>query len=328
MRALAAADVDAVLALWSGLGYYRRARALHQGARDVVEKYGGELPSTVDALREIRGIGAYTAGAVASLAFGARVPIVDGNVMRVYARVFGIDADIKKPATQKTFWSIAASMVPEGRPNAFNEALMELGATVCLPRDPKCLVCPVGAFCIARDTGRQNELPVVSKAKKVPVVHASALVARDAAGAVLLGRRRGDALFGGMWEPPMIEAASPGEALARVLRIAPDAASSGVVTHVLSHRRMEINVVAGVPREPATYPELYEQVALRGGERFRGPYGMSTLARKVLAEAPQRIASAAPARVAKRAPKPSQTLSLPLEAKPVATKKTRKKPTR
>jgi A/G-specific adenine glycosylase len=285
VASLAAAAEGDVLALWSGLGYYRRARALHRGSREVVERFGGELPRTVEGLRTIQGIGAYTAGAVASLAFGVRAPLVDGNVMRVYARVFGEAGDVKASGTQRRLWAVAASMVEHARaPGPFNEALMELGATVCVPRDPLCLVCPVRALCRAYREGRQNELPVVGAKKPVPEVHAAALVARRG-GEVLLGRRRGDALFGGLWEPPMVEGPDPRAAQALVRALSPDAREAGHVRHVLSHRRLEIAVFAGAPARGAAFPALYDEVEYVAEAELAGR-GVSTLARKVLAAAP------------------------------------------
>jgi A/G-specific adenine glycosylase len=284
LAALAAAAEGDVLALWSGLGYYRRARGLHRGAREVVERFGGELPRTVDELRTIRGIGAYTAGAVASLAFGVRAPLVDGNVMRVFARVFGLEGDIKALGTQRHVWAIAGAMVERARaPGPFNEALMELGATVCVPRDPLCLVCPVRSLCRAFADGRQNELPVVGAKKAVPEVHAAALVARKG-GEVLLGRRRGDALFGGLWEPPMVEGADAPAAEAALQALAPAARRAGHVRHVLSHRRLEIAVHTGLPAVGARFPSLYDVLEFVP-EGELGGRGVSTLARKVLAAA-------------------------------------------
>jgi A/G-specific adenine glycosylase len=316
LPALASASEADVLALWSGLGYYRRARGLHRGAREVVERFGGELPRSAEQLRTLRGIGAYTAGAVASLAFGERTPLVDGNVMRVYARAFALDDDIKTSAAQRRFWAIAASMVEHARaPGAFNEALMELGATVCVPRDPLCLVCPVRAHCRAFAAGRQNALPVVGAKRPVPEVHAAALVARRG-GDVLLGRRRGDALFGGLWEPPMVEAPDAEAARAAVSAIAPSARAVGHVRHVLSHRRLEVTVLAGRPGEGATFPPLYEAVAFVP-EADLGRYGVSTLARKLLAAA---AAGDEPA------PPPKRARALALADEPASPPKRARKP--
>src|SRR5215471_8295018 len=202
---LAQADLASVLKEWSGLGYYRRARALHAGAREVVERYGGKVPTDVASLRQISGIGAYTAGAIASIAFGAREPLVDGNVARVLSRVFALRSDIRSPAGNRAVWELARELLPEREPGRYNEALMELGATVCTPRAPRCESCPVRTLCQGRALGIEQELPVAKKKKQPREVHLVALVTRRG-DKVLLGRRRPRGLFGGLWEPPMVEA--------------------------------------------------------------------------------------------------------------------------
>src|SRR4051812_43553601 len=204
---LAAAPLDDVLALWSGLGYYRRARELYACAREVTTRSGGRFPGGGGALRGLPGIGPYTAGAISSIAFGRREPLVDGNVARVFARLEGIDEPIKSSGAVKRLWERAAALVPEDRPGRFNEALMELGATVCTPRDPRCGSCPLERVCVARATGRVGELPVVEEKRKVPVVAMVAAVLRRG-DLVLFARRSEGGLFGGLWEPPMVEAAS------------------------------------------------------------------------------------------------------------------------
>src|SRR3954463_3350161 len=164
VSALADAPLDDVLAAWAGLGYYSRARNLHAGAQAVDGRLGGALPSRAAELREVPGIGRYTAGAIASIAFGERAPLVDGNVARVLARVFAIEHDIKSTAGGKALWAAAGELMqalPErAAPGALNQGLMELGATLCSPTQPRCLVCPVAAHCRAARTGRQDELPV------------------------------------------------------------------------------------------------------------------------------------------------------------------------
>ena len=248
LGALAAADEATVLSLWSGLGYYRRARGLHRGAAEIVERFGGEMPRTVEELLTIRGIGPYTAGAIASLAYGVQTPLVDGNVIRVFSRLYGLEDDMRRPAAQQKVWTLAREAVPKDAPGAFNEALMELGATVCLPREPLCLVCPLASICVARREDKTRSLPVISKAKAVKEVHAAALLVRDDRG-VLLARRRGDALFGGLWEPPMIEAESAPLAKAAIRALAPDAVETGEITHVLTHRKMFVTVLADTLRD-------------------------------------------------------------------------------
>ena len=180
VSALAAADLDDVLQLWSGLGYYRRARQLHLTAREVTAHHGGVFPAEAPELRALSGIGAYTAGAISSIAYGRREALVDGNVARVLARLEGIDDPIKSPEVVRRLWATAARLVPDDRPGRFNEALMELGATVCTPRDPRCDTCPVERFCAARAAGREREIPVTEIKRAVPRIEAVAAVLVDA----------------------------------------------------------------------------------------------------------------------------------------------------
>jgi A/G-specific adenine glycosylase len=248
VTALAAAPLDDVLAAWAGLGYYSRARNLHRGAADVVARHAGALPATVAALRDVPGVGPYTAGAIASIAFGARAPLVDGNVARVLARVFAVGADVKSTAGQKTLWSLAGRVMdalPDGAaPGDLNQGLMELGATVCAPASPACLVCPLREPCRARATGRQDELPVLPPRKRddaLPLIARTALWIVDG-DRVLLARRRPDGLFGGLWELPAADTAA---AAAAAIGAALVATGAVVMTHrqVLSHRRLETRVV-------------------------------------------------------------------------------------
>ena len=290
VEALATAEIDEVLKMWSGLGYYRRARVLYATAREVTERYGGAFPGEAAALRELPGIGAYTAGAIASLAFDKREPLVDGNVARVFARLFGIDDEIRGAAVVKRLWEIAWRLVPAERPGRFNESLMELGATVCTPRDPRCGACPIEALCAARASGRVQELPVIEAKKKVPVVKMFAAVLRRGSH-VLLARREEGGLFGGLWEPPMVEAASLEEARALLSAVGIGAAvellSAGQIKHVLSHKELRVTVVAGtIPgktKAPTGLGAPYEQAAWLDPDDAE--IGVSTLARKVLAAA-------------------------------------------
>lgn len=248
--ALAAAPLDDVLAAWSGLGYYGRARNLHAGAREVVERWGGRLPGSAAELRELPGIGRYTAGAIASIAFGRREPLVDGNVARVLARLHAIEDDVKSAAAARRLWQIAGEMVPDDAPGDFNQALMELGQEVCTPVGPRCDACPVMDACAARAAGRVHELPVVGK--RTPDA-ARPLLALQAAwverrGRVLLARRRPEGLFGGLWELPQAADRAAliglfGE-LGLRLEIAVDAEPVHRHRQVLSHRRLAIDVYA------------------------------------------------------------------------------------
>ncbi|MGZ5966278.1 MAG: A/G-specific adenine glycosylase, partial [Polyangiales bacterium] len=170
VKTLAESALEEVLAHWSGLGYYRRARFLHAGAKHVAELHDAIVPRDPEAIRAIPGVGAYTTGAIASQAFDLPEALVDGNVARVMARLFLIESDTKKGKGLAEAWKHARELVRGPRPGALNNALMELGATVCVPREPRCLLCPVRAECRARKQGRERELPVASAKPERPRV--------------------------------------------------------------------------------------------------------------------------------------------------------------
>jgi A/G-specific adenine glycosylase len=245
VHALAEAPLEDVLRLWSGLGYYRRARMFHAAARQVERDHGGRIPRTAGDLALIQGIGRYTAGAVASIAWGEAVPAVDGNVARVLSRLFAVDGDPARGTSRERIWELATSLVAPWDPSSWNQALMELGATTCVPRHPRCSSCPVGADCDARARGLTEELPRIRVKKRPALLHRAGFVL-GFRGRVFLGLRPQNGLFGGMWEPPHADAEAIGEVaeelarrtMGRVVR-------AGVVTHVLSHRRIEMTVYAG-----------------------------------------------------------------------------------
>ena len=287
VASLAAADVDEVLPLWSGLGYYRRARSLHLAAREVTTKWGGALPSTAAELRTLPGVGRYTAGAIASIAFSEATPVVDGNVARVLARVFCVEDDITRGPAQRELWRLAGQLVDKRDPGALNQALMELGATVCTPRAPRCGDCPVLAHCAARNEGRTEELPNKARAKAPrPLALATVVAKHD--GVVWLGKRVHDGLFGGLWEPPMAPG-SLAEARPQLAGLGiPKRAKTtevGTVRHVLTHRALSVAVAVAAPRR------RYRSRGEPGGGytelswRTPGQVALSTLARKVLAAA-------------------------------------------
>lgn len=205
---LAAADEDEVLAMWSGLGYYRRARGLLATAREVVEQHGGRLPADPAALRALPGFGPYTTGAVASIAFGLPVPLVDGNVARVFARLFGLTGYVDAGPGQRQLWALAERELVREQPGAWNQALMELGATVCKPRGARCAACPVQAWCHAFAQGTVLELPKKRPKPKPHAVTVEALVARTSSG-VLLAKRPPGGRNGGLVEGPTREATRP-----------------------------------------------------------------------------------------------------------------------
>jgi A/G-specific adenine glycosylase len=201
VQALAAASERDVLNAWEGLGYYTRARNLHKAAQIVVDQYGGEMPRDLDALRQLPGIGRYTLGAIASIAFGMDVSALDGNIKRVYARIFDVTEPVDSPAGERILWQLADENLPGGHAGDYNQALMDLGATICVPRNPRCLICPVMKLCKARQNGTQDQRPVKNPKKDVPHhVHGAAVVFER--GRVLIAQRPSEGLLGGMWEFP------------------------------------------------------------------------------------------------------------------------------
>ena len=205
VNALAAAPLDAVLKAWEGLGYYARARNLHRAAQIVAAQHGGQLPGDRAALLALPGIGAYTAGAILSLAFGRPEPVLDGNVRRVLCRVHDIDEDPRRPAVQRRLWGLAAELVqaaPPGLAGDLNEALMELGALVCTPGLPNCAVCPLQTACLAHVRGVEAARPVMAARPRTPHYDVTAAVIQDAAGRYLIVRRPPVGLLGGLWGFP------------------------------------------------------------------------------------------------------------------------------
>jgi len=201
VAALADATLDDVLKAWEGMGYYGRARNLHAAARRVVAEFAGQLPRSIERLRELPGIGRYTAGAIASIAFDLDEPVLDGNVTRVLCRVFAVGADPRRAPTQKKLWALARKIIPPGRAGMFNQAMMDLGATVCVPRRPSCDACPLAKTCLALARGRQEELPVRAARKPTPHYDIAAAVVWRAR-RILIARRRPKGLLGGLWEFP------------------------------------------------------------------------------------------------------------------------------
>jgi A/G-specific adenine glycosylase len=208
LRALAEADQQDVLKQWEGLGYYARARNLHRAAQIVVEAHDGVLPANRAALLRLPGIGEYTAGAILSLAFNHTEPILDGNVKRVLSRLADIDQPIDQPATLRQFWQHAREVVeaaPAGAAGSVNEALMELGALVCVPANPRCLLCPVADHCLAFARGTQNERPVTSPKRQTPHYDVAAGViwqGETGTSPILIAQRPQEGMLGGLWEFP------------------------------------------------------------------------------------------------------------------------------
>jgi A/G-specific adenine glycosylase len=280
-RALAEAEEDEVLALWSGLGYYRRARLLHRGVREVVERYGGEVPEAAEERRALPGVGRYTAGAIGSIAFDREEAVVDGNVARVLSRVFVIETPIGRSDTDAALWSNAEALVRGERPGDLNQAMMELGARVCTPKNARCDECPLETACGARREGRVETLPVPKKKKAPARVALSAVVALAKERRVALLRGEG-ALFGGLYGVPTGEGHAREDAQLSLrsssIRARLDAEPRGRLEHVLSHRRLDVRVwrATGARVEESETTRL---VPLDGLDAI----GTSTLTRKILA---------------------------------------------
>ena len=205
LRALAEAPESEVLHAWQGLGYYSRARRLKRGAEVVVERHGGKLPRDHAALLALPGIGAYSAGAIASIAFGERRPLVDGNVVRVLTRVFGLRGDPAKLPLRRALWDLAAELVPSDRPGDFNQALMELGATVCTPRSPRCDACPLARGCEARRQGLVDVLPELAPRVPATRVRVAAAIVRDGDRVLVVRQPVDAARWAGLWTFPHAE---------------------------------------------------------------------------------------------------------------------------
>ncbi|MFD1020602.1 A/G-specific adenine glycosylase [Thalassobacillus hwangdonensis] len=210
-EALAEADEQEVLKAWEGLGYYSRARNLQNAIREVVASYDGHVPDEPEELGALKGIGPYTKGAILSIAFDQPEPAVDGNVMRVLARVLNIHDDIAKQSTRKLFELLIRETISKEDPSSFNQGLMELGALVCTPKSPTCMLCPVQKHCRAYHEGLEQELPVKKKKKKQKKIPYYALIVKNEEGEVLIQQRPADGLLANLWEFPMAPATEVGE---------------------------------------------------------------------------------------------------------------------
>ncbi|MDE2073460.1 MAG: A/G-specific adenine glycosylase [Alphaproteobacteria bacterium] len=250
---LAAAPLDEVLAAWAGLGYYARARNLHRAAQVVANELGGRFPQTADGLRALPGIGAYTAGAIAAIAFDAREAAVDANAERVIARLFAIEEPM--PKAKVRLRALTQDLVPEKRAGDFAQALMDLGAMLCSPKKPACGECPWAKACVARKRGIAEQLPRKAEKRARPLKRGAAFVARDKTGAVLLIKRPEKGLLGGMLEPPLgpwnAKFPSADNALSQAPFRADWKKCAGIVRHGFTHFELEIEVyAANLPRRP------------------------------------------------------------------------------
>ena len=262
VRQLAAAPQDEVLALWSGLGYYSRARNLHRCAQIVVHQHGGEFPRTVDELAALPGIGRSTAGAIAAFCFGARAPILDANVRRVLTRVLGFGADLAEAKNERALWQQAEALLPRqdlshAMPR-YTQGLMDLGAGICLPRNPNCLLCPLQEACVARRDGNPQDYPVRTRKLKRSAQAWWLLLRQDGAGRLWLERRPPTGIWAGLYCPPVYDSrAALDEALQ--LHASCDARDLPAFTHVLTHRDLHLHPVLARDATPQPNAHCAEQ---------------------------------------------------------------------
>ena len=280
---LAAADLNEVLAAWAGLGYYSRARNLHACARVVAERHGGSFPGSEAALLALPGIGAYTAAAIAAIAFDRPATAVDGNVERVVARLFAVREPL--PGAKPEIKRLAATLTPARRPGDFTQAMMDLGATICAPRVPSCALCPLSGFCLAVRQGIAASLPVKAPKKDRPIRRGTAFVAVRADRAVLLRRRAPKGLLGGMLEVPSTEWLANAANRTGAEDEAPLPAAwrriGGTVSHTFTHFHLELEVYLALDVAAHGIPPgcaWYRQAVLRDE-------ALPSVRRKVLAHA-------------------------------------------
>lgn len=254
VEALSQAEEEKVLKAWEGLGYYSRARNLHSAVKEVHEKYGGRVPDDPKEISSLKGVGPYTAGAILSIAYGKPEPAVDGNVMRVLSRILTIWDDIAKASSRKVFEEAVRKLISHEHPSYFNQALMELGALICTPTSPSCLLCPVREHCRAFYEGVQNELPVKTKNKKQRSISLAAAVLKDDTGRTLIHKRAETGLLANLWEFPNVEIHLPyrteGEQLTDFLLHEYDVEVElgdmiGTIDHVFSHLIWNIHIYEG-----------------------------------------------------------------------------------
>ncbi len=268
---LANAEEDKLLKAWEGLGYYSRVRNMQHAAKEMVETFDGKMPQTIEDILSLKGIGPYTGGAIGSIAFSLPEPAIDGNVMRVYSRLFCLSDDIALPKTRKVFDKYVRETMSQTEPGDFNQALMDLGATICTPTKPSCETCPIKHYCEARKTDTASSYPVKKKKEKAKPLYYVAEVIRNKTGAFLLEKRPEDGLLSNMWTFPMRDVTKEdyGRLVAyydsvekKELQVAEQLSLYeeekidikekqflGIVTHIFSHRKWHVLVVEDLLRD-------------------------------------------------------------------------------
>ncbi|MGN0745743.1 MAG: A/G-specific adenine glycosylase [Aristaeellaceae bacterium] len=286
VEALAAAPEEDVLKLWEGLGYYRRARNLHRGAQQVVEEFGGVMPANAEQLRKIHGVGDYTAGAIASIAFDQPVPAVDGNVIRVVSRLKGIRENVGVPSVRRQLTAETAALVPVERPGDFNQALMDLGATVCVPGTPSCERCPLQELCDAYREGDAEDLPLLPRKNPPRIIDYDLCLILS--GNRVLMRRRTETMLQGLWIFPLLEehhSASQLPGLVRRslgLRTGP-AEAAGEARHIFTHQVWQMKLYVLHAPADAAAPEGWRWVTREDMDALTIPTAVRTAATKARA---------------------------------------------
>ena len=275
LQALAAAPEAEVLKAWEGLGYYSRARNLRRGAIQVMTEYQGGIPSNPEELLKITGIGPYTAGAIASIAYNKPVPAVDGNVIRVLSRVFGLRQDLSQPVPRHTLYQLAQDLVPLDRPGDYNQALMDLGATVCVPGTPDCEICPLRSLCDACIAGDAADLPRLPRAKPPRLIPCQVLLLRS--GNCLLLRQRTEKMLQGLWIFPLWESDQPltSSDLSRKLHLAVSEPSfCGEARHVFTHQIWQMKIFFAEAAAGIEAPAGWALIPARDLSRYPIPTAM------------------------------------------------------
>ncbi len=244
-RDLAEAELDELMGYWAGLGYYARARNLHAGATQVVERHGGRVPDDPEAFAALKGVGRYTCGAVQSIAFGRPLSVLDGNVIRVISRLDYVTEDPKLSATNKALWRRADDLLDPDRPGDFNQAMMELGATVCTPRAPKCLLCPLNTHCQVLREGEPESLPMKTKRKKRPQYDVIAALSETEDNRIWLGLRPTSGLLGGLWSLPSVRSEHPDSLAEMGLRCGDEIAQ---IQHGFTHQVWSVRLYRATGR--------------------------------------------------------------------------------
>lgn len=265
VQALAEAPEADVLKMWEGLGYYRRARNLHRGAQQVVQEFGGRIPDTVEALRKIHGVGDYTAGAIASIAYDVPTPAVDGNVIRVVSRLKDLRENVGVPSVKRRLTAMAAELVPEERPGDFNQALMDLGARICVPGTPSCEQCPFMQVCDACREGDAEDLPVLPR--KNPPRSIDYDLCLIFSGDKVLMRQRTETMLQGLWVYPVLEEHHDADVLPEMLRrklglMVTNVQPAGDAKHIFTHQIWQMKLYIMQTAADASAPEGWRFVTL------------------------------------------------------------------